>query len=131
MFVLPVITKLVFFWSSLIYYTSVRHKRHKCDKSDTNATLLRDEQQQCYTSATQTTRVHEWKLLILITRRVTTYFYTPIFTMWQVKDYELRNNFILRTANALFPCQNSFEKCTTKTELFDGKSYIKRLYARL
>ena len=125
---------LVFFWSSLIYYTSVRHKRHKCDKSDTNATLVRGEQQQCYTSATRATRVrHEWKLLILITRRVKTYFYTPIFTIWQVKDYKLRNNFILRTAfgNALFPCQNWFEKCTTKTELFNGKSYIKKLYARL
>ena len=34
-----------------------------------------------------------------------------------MKDYKERNNFILRTTfgYALFPCQNAFEKCTTKT----------------
>ena len=31
----------------------------------------------------------------------------------------------------LFPCQNAFEKCTTKTELCNGKSYINKLYTRL
>ena len=30
-----------------------------------------------------------------------------------------------------FPCQNAFKKCTTKTKLFNGKSYIKTLYIRL
>ena len=33
--------------------------------------------------------------------------------------------------NAPFPCQNAFEKCTTKTELCNGKSYIKKLHTRL
>ena len=33
-----------------------------------------------------------------------------------MKDYKERNNFILSTTfeNASFPCQNTFEKCTTK-----------------
>ena len=49
-----------------------------------------------------------------------------------MKDYKKRNNFILRgNFLVLFPCQNAFEKCTTKTELRNGKSYIKKLYTRL
>ena len=43
--------------------------------------------------------------------RVKTYFHTPIFTLQQEKS--------------------AFEKCTTKTELFNDKSYIKKLYTRL
>ena len=46
-----------------------------------------------------------------------------------MKDYKERNNFILRTT--LFPYQNTFEKYTTKTEFYNGKSYIKKLYTRL
>ena len=36
-------------------------------------------------------------------------------------------NLILRTTfgNASFPYQNALEKCTTETELFKGKRYIK------
>ena len=30
----------------------------------------------------------------------------------------------------LSSCQNGFEKCTTKTELNNGKNYIKKLYTR-
>ena len=40
-----------------------------------------------------------------------------------MKDYKERNNFILRTT--LLPCQSDFQKCTTKTEFCDDKSYIK------
>ena len=29
------------------------------------------------------------------------------------------------------PCQNAFEKCSTNTELCNGKSYIKKLHTRL
>ena len=37
----------------------------------------------------------------------------------------------LPLVNASFPCQNAFEKGTTKTELCNGKSYIKMLHTRL
>ena len=81
-------------------------------------------------SATRTTGVwHEWKILIFITTRVKTYFHTPILAIWQMKDYKERNNFILRTTcwTCLFPIpiSNAFEKCTTKTELCNGKGSIK------
>ena len=62
-----------------------------------------------------------------------TYFYNPVLAIWQMKD--IRRGTIsfeeLPFGNALFPCQNAFEKCTTKTELCNGRSCIKRLYTRL
>ena len=138
--------------SSLIYYTSARHERHECDTSDTNARRVRLERyecdksetrvrRECYTNDTSATRAlherHECdtseKNLILITTRVKTYFHILSFTLWQVKDYKKWNNFILSTTfgNPSFPYQNAFEKCTTKTRLCNGKSYIKKLYSRL
>ena len=82
--------------SSLICNTSDRHERHECD---TNATRVLHERLECDMSAAKTTRVrHERKILVLIVTRVKTYFYTPIFTIWLMKDYKKRNSFILRTA---------------------------------
>ena len=37
----------------------------------------------------------------------------------------------LTFVNVSFPFQNTFEKSTTKTEIFNGKSYIKKLDTRL
>ena len=87
-------------WSSLIHKTSARHER-----------------QERNTSATQVRR--EWKTLVLITTLVKTYFHTLIFTIWQVKDYKKRNNFILRSTiwKYLVSMQNAFKKCATKTIL--------------
>ena len=102
----------------------VRHERHECYKNDTSATRVLVERLECDRSE---------KYLILMTIRVKTYFRIPVFTKWQLNDYKERNNFILITTfgNASFPCQNSFENCTTKTELCHGESYIKNLYTRL
>ena len=68
-----------------------------------------------------------------MTTRVETFFHNPTFTIWEVKDYKERNNFILNTTfgNTLSPCQNAFEKTTTKTELCNGKRYIKKSYTEL
>ena len=118
--------------SSLIYKTSARHKRHECQRSDCNpnaiwATRVRREQHECNTSAarvlhewheynmsaTRKTRVrNEYKILILITTWAKTYFHTPIFTIWQVKDYKKRNNFILRTT--FWKCLVPMPKCVWK-----------------
>ena len=88
---------------------------------------------ECYTNDTSATFDFDFDLilLILITTRVKIYFHIPIFTIWQVKDYKGRNNFVLSTTirNASLPCQNEFEKCTTK--ICNGKSYIKKLYTKL
>ena len=82
------------------------------------------EQHECYASE---------KILVLITIRVKTYFHIPTFTIWQVKDYNERNNFILSITfkNASFSCQNAFENRTAKTELCNGKNYIKKLFTKL
>ena len=97
------------------------------DTSDTSATPTTRMRHDCNTSNTRATRVqYEWKNLILTMAEVEAYFHTPIFTIWQVKDYKERNNFILGTtfSKCIFPMPNSFEKCTTE-------SYIKKLYTRL
>ena len=71
--------------------TRVRHKQHKRNTSEIRATRARHK---CNTSATWMTRVrhkyntcakrtirvqHEWKILILITTWVKTYFYSYIY----------------------------------------------------
>ena len=114
-----------FLRSSLIYNMSARHERNECDTSNTSATQVRHIRHECDTSATWVWR--QWKMLILIMTRVKTYFHTPTFTIWQVKDYKDTNNFILRTIfwKCLIPMQNSFKKCTTKTENFNGKDISK------
>ena len=43
------------------------------------------------------------------------------------KQFHSKKYFI---QNALLPFQNAFQKCTTETELCNGKSYIKTLFAR-
>ena len=96
--------------SSLFCNTSARHERHECSTSTTRG-----------------------KILILITARVKTYFRTPILAIRQMKNCRESRNFILRTTiyKCLVPTPKSFEKCTTKTELYNGESYIKKLYTRL
>ena len=56
-----------------------------------------------------------------------------IYYVAKIEDYKERNNLISGTAigNALFQCQNVFEKGTTKTDLCNSKSYMKTLYTRL
>ena len=108
--------------SSLIYNTSARYERHECQTSDTSGTRVRHERHECNTQVqhkgctndTSATRVlHERhgcdtneKNLILIITQINTYFQIPLFTIWQLKDYKKRNNFILSTTfgNASFPC---------------------------
>ena len=127
--------------------TRVPHERHERDNSNTIATRVRHEQHECKTSATQVlherhdghtsaTRMtwvqHEWKIL-LATIRTKTFFHTPIFTIWQVKNYKDMNNFILRSN--FWECLAPMPKCVWtvhhKNWIFYGKSYIKKLYIRL
>ena len=93
------------------------------DTSDNNATRV---QHKCGTSATRTTRVRH-KCYTNDTSEKTfdfdnygskNMFHIPIFTIWQVKDYKERSNFILSTTfkNASFAYQNEFEKCPQKLE---------------
>ena len=64
------------------------------ETSNTSARRVLWEKQAWDTNDTSATQI---KILFLITARVKTYFHIPILALWQVKDYEERNNFILRT----------------------------------
>ena len=113
--------------SSLIYNTSGRHAQPECRTSDKSA----------YERMTATQVRHELyerhecdrseKVLILITTRVKTYFHTPIFTIWQMKDHKKRNNFILSPTfgNGPFPCQNVFESAPQKLNFVMTKAILK------
>ena len=50
-----------------------------------------------------------------------------------MKDYKERNNVFLSTTflKCLVPMPNAFQKCNAKTELCNGKNYVKTLYTRL
>ena len=61
-------------------------------------TLVRREWDTSNTFATRTIQLqYEWKILILITTQMKTYFHIPMLTIRQMKDYKERNNVILRT----------------------------------
>ena len=92
-----IFSKVAIFWLTLQYFkcfcyrSSIFHNTSAIHGAwhewDTNNT-----------GARRTTQLsHEWKILILITTRVKTYFHTPILAIWQMKDYKERNNFILRS----------------------------------
>ena len=104
-----------FKWSSLIYNTSARHERHKCNTSATLATRVRHERHACNTSATQV-------------------IFTPLYLLYDKWKTTRRGTISfeeLPFGNALFSCQNVLKKCTTKTKLFNIKSYIKKLFTGL
>ena len=117
--------------SSLIRNTSARHE---CDRSDTSVTRAAPVRHEWNTSTTQTTRVWlESKILILITTGTKKNF-TPLYLLygkWKITRRETISFQEIPFGNVLFPCQNMFEKCTRKTELFNGIRYIKKLYTRL
>ena len=80
----------------LIYFTTQvpDHATRMWHKWD----ITTQVQHGCDTSASRTTRVrHEWKILILITARGKTHLHNPIVTIWQMKDYKKKGNFITRT----------------------------------
>ena len=135
-------------WSSLICNTSARHERHKCEMSITNETWVRhkcntnearairvlQEEHESDTSATWVLHERqEWKILLLITTQVKTFSCPYIYYIgkWKITKRGTISFKDLPFGNVLFPCRNAFEKCTTKTELFNAKSCIKKLYTRL
>ena len=96
--------------SSLFCNTSARHERHEC--------------------STSTTRGKNFDFDNGTSENI---FPHPYISYKQMKNCRESRNFILRTTiyKCLVPTPKSFEKCTTKTELYNGESYIKKLYTRL
>ena len=101
--------------TDLVYFTTqVRHERYT---KDTSATRVKNfdfdndtsENIFSYPKISYIANVR----LSLIARRRTISFSELLFR------------------NASFSCQNAFEKCTSKSELCNGKAYFKKLYSRL
>ena len=95
-------------WSSLFYNTIARHERH--------------ERHECNTNAIQTARVQdereEFKNFDFDKTHVTTYFQISILTIWQMKHYKERDNFILRI---------TFSKCLVPMPKLHLKSASQKL----
>lgn len=84
------------------------------------------------TSAAQKTRLrHDWKAFTLITTWVKMYFHTPKLATCQMKKYKVHLILRINFRKCLFRKPKYVWKCTTKTQLCDGKSYIQKLYAKL
>ena len=107
-------------YTDLVYFTT-RVPDTSDNKSNTGATRVRHEQHECYTNDTSATQVKNFDFHNDTSE---TFFHTPLLAIQQMKEYKERNN-------ALFLCQNAFEMCITKTELCNGKSYIKKSQIRL
>ena len=109
---------LVYFASSTSDTNATRatQMEQECDinvtsaRQVTRATWVRQE---CYTNNTNATWV---RLLILITTQVKIYFHTPMWAIWEMKDYKERNNFILRT---------NFWKCPVSMPKYIWKEHHK------
>ena len=97
--------------------TRVQHEKHETNTSETRVTQVRHK---CNTSATRTTRVwHECSTNDRSATLVRNFdfdndtseniFHTPILAIWQMKDYNERNNFILR--NTFWKCLVPMPKC--------------------
>ena len=90
---------------------------HKCNTSAARTTRVRHE---CYMDGTSATRVKNFDFDNDTSKNIFSYPY--IYYMASGK---------IPFGNASFPWQNVFKKCTTKTNLFNGKIYIKTFYTRL
>ena len=95
------------------------------DMSDTRATRVTHE---CNTNDTSATRVKNFDFDNDTSENIFSHPYINYIANERLQE---RNNFILRTIfwKCLVPMP--VEKCTRKTELYNGKSYIKKLNTRL
>ena len=103
--------------------TRTTRVQHEWDTSNTSATPVQHE---CYTNDTNAPQVRNFDFDHDTSENV---FSHPHISYMANERLQGKEQFILR--NASFPCQNAFEKYTTKTELCNGKSYIKKLHTRL
>ena len=108
---------------SLLYNTSARHERHECDTNYTSATRVRHERYECDTSVTR----------VLLKRHECDTIATQINHMtkerFQGEEQFYSKNYLLEMSRS--HAKMHIQKCATKTELCNGKSYIKNLYTRL
>ena len=100
--------------SSLFYKTSVRHDRHTCDASLTSATRVRHDQYECDTCTTQLTWMwHERASKNNTSKNIFLHLYI---------------SYINYMVNERLQGEKKFHH---KNWIYNGKSYIKKLYTRL
>ena len=93
--------------SSLFHKTSAKHERHECDTNNMSATRMLQERHECNKSAKRTTRVrNEWKILILITTRIKTYFHNPILYIANER-FQAEGHFNFKNYLLTMPCSHA------------------------
>ena len=85
---------------------------------------------ECYTNDMRSTRVENFDFDNDTSKNIFLhpYIYPMASERLQGEQQFHSRNYLLEMS---FRCKNTFKKCTTKTKLFNGKSYIKTLYTRL
>ena len=121
--------------SNLIYNTSDRHERHECNTSATLATRVRHEcdksdivRYKCCTNDTSATRVENFDFYNDTGKNIFSHPYICCMASERLQGEEQihSKNYLLEMSPF-----HAFKKSTTKTKLFNGKSYNKKLYTRL
>ena len=95
--------------------------------SDASATQVQHE---CYTNETSTTQVKTFDFDNDTSENIFLHHYIS-YVANEILQGEEQFHEELSFGNASFPYQNAFEKCITKAEHSNSKSYIKKLYFRL
>ena len=105
--------------------TWVTRAQHEWDKRNTSATWVLHKWHESYTNDTSATQVrHEWKILVLITTPVKTHFHSRYIIYIANERLEGEEQFHSKDCLLQIPrshAKTQFEKCTTKTELCNGK----------
>ena len=124
--------------SSLFYNTSARHERHKRDTNDlvrhecdTIATKMTQVRHKCYTNVTIATRVKNFDVDKDTSENIFSHSYISYMANERLQGEEQ-----FHSKNYLFEMPRSHAKmhlksASQKTELCNGKSYIKMLHTRL
>ena len=102
--------------------TRVQHEQHKCDTSATQV------QHECDTNDTSATRVKNIDFDNDTSKNIIShpYIYYMASERLQGEEQIHSKNYFLEMSPF-----HAFKKSTTKTKLFNGKSYNKKLYTRL
>ena len=112
--------------SSLIRNTSARHEQHKSNTNKTSETRATRVRHECYANNTSATRVKNFDFDSDTSKNILLNPYIYCMATERLQGQE--KFYELPFENTSFICVNAFKKCTTKTKLFNGKSYIAITY---
>ena len=96
-----------------------------------SATRTTRVQHECHTNDTSVTRVGNFDFDKDTSENMFSHAYISYMANERLQGEEQFHSKYYLLELTSFPCQNTFEKCTAKIELCNGKSYIKKLHTRL